>query len=171
MHTPAPRALAPRTTSVTYPGTTEQIRAVRADLRGLLGDCPMADDVILCASELAANAAIHSRSRMRGGTFTVRTTISPGNYAWVEVEDSGGPWTSAISDPTRRHGSTSSVPSPATGASTGTTPSASSGQDSTGPAMRDSAPVSPVLPLCGEDFLYDHQGRARSAPDPVVSAR
>src|SRR6266478_3363036 len=43
-------------------GTTEQIRAVRADLRGLLGDCPMADDVILCASELAANAAIHSRS-------------------------------------------------------------------------------------------------------------
>jgi hypothetical protein len=32
---------------------------------------------------------------MPGGTFTVRTTISPGNYAWVEVEDS---------DPTRCHG-------------------------------------------------------------------
>jgi hypothetical protein len=61
MQTPVPRALAPRTASVTYPGTTEQIRAVRADLRGLLGDCPIADDVILCASELAANAAIHSR--------------------------------------------------------------------------------------------------------------
>jgi anti-sigma regulatory factor (Ser/Thr protein kinase) len=104
MHPPAPRALAPRTTSVTYSGTTEQIRAVRADLRGLLHDCPMADDVILCVSELAANAAIHSRSRMPGGTFTVRTTISPGNYAWVEVEDSGGPWTPANSDPTRRHG-------------------------------------------------------------------
>ena len=41
---------------------------------------------------------------MPGGTFTVRTTISPGNYAWVEVEDSGGPWTRAISGPTRRHG-------------------------------------------------------------------
>jgi len=104
MYTPAPRALAPRTTSVTYPGTIEQIRAVRADLRGLLGDCPMADDVILCASELAANAAIHSRSRLPGGIFTVRATISPGNYAWVEVEDSGGPWAPAISDPTRRHG-------------------------------------------------------------------
>jgi anti-sigma regulatory factor (Ser/Thr protein kinase) len=104
MHPPAPRALAPRTTSVTYPGTTEQIRTVRADLRGLLGDCPVAHDVILCASELAANAATHSRSRMPGGTFTVRTTISPGNYAWVEVEDSGGPWTPAINDPTRRHG-------------------------------------------------------------------
>lgn len=104
MHTPVPRALAPRTASVTYSGTTEQIRTVRADLRGLLGDCPMADDVILCASELAANSAIHSRSRLPGGIFTVRATISPGNYAWVEVEDSGGSWAPAINDSTRRHG-------------------------------------------------------------------
>jgi anti-sigma regulatory factor (Ser/Thr protein kinase) len=104
MHTPASRALAPRTTGVTYPGTTEHIRAVRADLRGLLDDCPVADDVILCASELAANAAIHSLSRLPGGTFTVRATISPGNYVWVEVEDSGGPWVPAISDSTRSHG-------------------------------------------------------------------
>ena len=81
--------------SVTYPGSTEHIRAVRADLRALLGDCPMADDVILCASELAANAALHSRSRLPGGTFTVRATISPGHYAWIEVEDNGGPWTPA----------------------------------------------------------------------------
>ena len=38
-------------------------------------DCPRADDVILCASELAANAALHSRSRLPGGTFTVRATV------------------------------------------------------------------------------------------------
>jgi serine/threonine-protein kinase RsbW len=104
MHTPVPRALAPRTTSVTYSGTTEQIRMVRADLRGLLGDCPMADDIVLCASELAANAAIHSRSSLPSGTFTMRTTISADNYVRVKIEDSGGPWTPAISDPTRRHG-------------------------------------------------------------------
>ena len=104
MHTQAPRVLAARTSSVTYPGTTEQIRSVRADLRGLLGDCPMADDVILCTSELAANAAIHSRSRLPGGIFTVRATVSSGNYVWVEVEDSGGSWTPATSDPTRCHG-------------------------------------------------------------------
>ena len=88
MHLPAPRALAPGTTSVTYPGNTERIRAVRADLRGLLHDCPMADDMILCASEIAANAVIHSLSGLPGGTFTIRATISPDNCAWVEVEDS-----------------------------------------------------------------------------------
>jgi hypothetical protein len=104
MHTPAPRALASRTTSVTYPGATEHIREVRADLRALLGDCPMADDAILCASELAANAAVHSRSRLSGGIFTVPATVGPGNYAWVEVEDSGGPWAPVITGRTRCHG-------------------------------------------------------------------
>jgi anti-sigma regulatory factor (Ser/Thr protein kinase) len=103
MHMPAPRALA-LATSVTYPGTIEHIRIVRADLRAILNGCPMADDVILCASELAANAAIHSRSRLPGGTFTVRVKISPGGYAWVEVEDDGGPSTPAIRDSTERHG-------------------------------------------------------------------
>jgi hypothetical protein len=60
MQTPAARALALRTTGVTYPGSAEHISAVRADLRPILRECPMADDVILCASELAANAALHS---------------------------------------------------------------------------------------------------------------
>ena len=99
MHTPAPRTLALRTISVTYPGTAEQIRVVRADLRVLLGDCPIADDVILCASELATNAAIHSRSRLPGGTFTVRANINPGHHVLIEVEDNGGPWTPAVCEP------------------------------------------------------------------------
>ena len=72
MHTPVPRTLRQCTTEVTYPGGTEHIRAVRAGLRAILDDCPRADDAILCASELAANAAQHSRSRLSGGTFTVR---------------------------------------------------------------------------------------------------
>lgn len=104
MHTPAPRALAPRTSAVTYPATPRHIAAVRASLRDLLRDCPMADDVILCASELAANAAIHSHSSLPGGTFTIRATISPGRCARIEVQDNGGPWTPATSDPDRYHG-------------------------------------------------------------------
>jgi anti-sigma regulatory factor (Ser/Thr protein kinase) len=104
MHTPAARALALRTIGVTYPGGIEHVRAVRADLHALLCGCPRTDDVILCASELAANAARHSHSRLPGGTFTVRATVSPGRFTRIEVEDSGGPWTPAITDPTGHHG-------------------------------------------------------------------
>jgi anti-sigma regulatory factor (Ser/Thr protein kinase) len=100
MQAPAPRTLVLRTTGVTYPGSTEHVRSVRADLRALLRDCPMAEDVILCASELAANAALHSLSRLPGGTFSVRALISPGQHARIEVEDQGGPWTPAVSEPT-----------------------------------------------------------------------
>jgi anti-sigma regulatory factor (Ser/Thr protein kinase) len=104
MHTPASRALSLRNSAVTYPGSAEQIRAVRADLRALLDGCPMADDVILCASELAANAALHSRSGLQGGTFTVRASVDLGHRVQVEVEDQGGPWTSATTDADRPHG-------------------------------------------------------------------
>ena len=77
---------------------------VRADLRTVLGDSPRADDAILCASELAANAALHSHSRLPGGTFTVQAIISPGRYARIEVRDNGGPWNQAMVDPARHHG-------------------------------------------------------------------
>src|SRR5215470_7344374 len=95
MRPTASDALAPRTSEVTYPGAAEHIRAVRADLRLLLHGCPMADEVILCASELAANPALHSNSRLPGGTFTIRATINPGRHVRVEIEDDGGPWTPA----------------------------------------------------------------------------
>jgi anti-sigma regulatory factor (Ser/Thr protein kinase) len=64
----------------------------------------VADDVILCASELAANAAIHSRSRLPGGTFTIRTAIRPEEYVLIEVKDNGGRWAPATSNRTEYHG-------------------------------------------------------------------
>lgn len=104
MQPPAPRALASCAASTNYPGSADQVRAVRADVRAVLRDCPAVDDVILCASELAANAALHSRSRLPGATFTIRIMISPGHYVRIEVQDDGGPWTPAASDPTSHHG-------------------------------------------------------------------
>lgn len=104
MYTPAARALALRTSGITYPGSIEHVRAVRADLRALLRDCPRADEIVLCASELAANAALHSHSRLPDGTFIVRATVIPTYYVRIEVEDNGGPWTGDMSDPTGRHG-------------------------------------------------------------------
>jgi len=104
MQTPARRTIGLRTTEATYLGGTEHIRAVRAHLCAVLDGCPRADDVILCASELAANAAQHSRSRLPGGTFTVRAIISPDHYARIEVQDNGGLWNQGMIDPIRHHG-------------------------------------------------------------------
>jgi anti-sigma regulatory factor (Ser/Thr protein kinase) len=42
--------------------------------------------------ELAANAILHSDSGHPDRTFTVRATLYPGDYAYVEVIDRGGPW-------------------------------------------------------------------------------
>ena len=100
---PAPATPRQRTTTRTYPGDTAQISAVRADLRDLLRDCPVADHVILCASELAANAARHSDSCMPGGHFTVRATTRPGDYAQIEVTDDGGRWAPGT-HPSQHHG-------------------------------------------------------------------
>ena len=104
MTTPRSRALALCATASTYPGRAEHVAAVRADLRLLLADCPIADDVVHCASELAANAVRHSQSRLAGGSFIVRTEIYPGDYVWVEVEDEGGTWLEAARDLERGHG-------------------------------------------------------------------
>jgi anti-sigma regulatory factor (Ser/Thr protein kinase) len=91
MHTPA-TAPCLRTTQTTYPGALETISRVRADLRVILDGCPAADDAIMCASEMAANAAQHSNSRRPGGTFTVRVYVCPRDCIHIAVRDEGGPW-------------------------------------------------------------------------------
>jgi serine/threonine-protein kinase RsbW len=94
------------TSFATYPGTAEHIRAARVGLRTLLVNCPRADEIVLCVSELATNALQHSRSRLADGSFTVRGKAAPGDYCLIEVQDDGGPWTPAVTDPGRGHGLT-----------------------------------------------------------------
>ena len=62
----------------------------------------LSDDLVLITSELATNAILHSRSGRPAGSFTVRVTLYPDDYAWVEVIDQGGEWASDH----RRHGLT-----------------------------------------------------------------
>jgi anti-sigma regulatory factor (Ser/Thr protein kinase) len=69
-----------------------QAREARRFLAAILDGRPGADDAVLCLSELAANAAIHSDSRRPGGHFTVRTEMRD-DHLRVEVHDEGGPWT------------------------------------------------------------------------------
>ena len=92
-------ALDLRACAATYPGRPKHVRQVRADARGLLAGFPATDEVILCLSEMATNAVLHSDSRRPGGTFTVRIENSPGAYIRFEVEDDGGPWLAAAPDP------------------------------------------------------------------------
>jgi len=73
----------------TFHGRADQVQQVRHEVAGYLGECPVADDIVLIASELAANAILHTQSR--GSTFTVRCHASPGQVR-IEVEDLGGPW-------------------------------------------------------------------------------
>lgn len=76
-----------------FPASADQIRQARNFAARLLSGWPVADDAILCVSELAANATIHSDSRKPGGHFTVRAEIRPGERLRVEVQDQGGSWT------------------------------------------------------------------------------
>ena len=88
----------------TYPAKSQQVSTVRADLRAWLGACAELDDVILCASELATNAIIHSRSGELGGSITVTADLCAANCLRIEVHDSGGPWTQPTVAPDRPHG-------------------------------------------------------------------
>ena len=80
------------TWSRAFPGTPAQAREARRFLAAILDGHPAADDAVLCLSELAANATIHSQSGKPGGHFTVRAEIH-GDDLRVEVHDQGGPWT------------------------------------------------------------------------------
>jgi anti-sigma regulatory factor (Ser/Thr protein kinase) len=81
-----------------FPARPEQVSVARRFVAGCLGDTPVADDAILCVSELAGNCVSHSVSGSAGGTFTVRVEVHDGDYVWLEVADEGGPWRPSAPD-------------------------------------------------------------------------
>ena len=64
----------------TYPGRDQQVRHVRAALRPLLGDCPIADDVVLVMSEL-----FFPRFE------SVSPKVHPGSFSYLPAESSCRP--------------------------------------------------------------------------------
>lgn len=93
-HQPHPARDLPGTAAVpdyvsAFHGRAEEAARLRREIAGYLESCPVADDAVLIADELAANAILHTRSR--GSTFRIRCQLSPGT-ARIEVEDLGGPW-------------------------------------------------------------------------------
>ncbi len=79
----------------------------------------MADDVLVCASELATNAVLHSHSRLAGGTFTVRGKVNPGNYFWLESKTKAARGLQRSPIPSAATDSTSCAAWPTTGVSKG----------------------------------------------------
>jgi anti-sigma regulatory factor (Ser/Thr protein kinase) len=98
VRTQTPKAPKAITFESAYPGTADQTKQVRADLARMAGDCPVLDELVLLASELATNAIRHSRSGHPDRTFTVRATLYPGQCVWVEVADYGGTWVADQAD-------------------------------------------------------------------------
>ncbi|MEU6033816.1 ATP-binding protein [Actinomadura sp. NPDC047616] len=76
----------------TYPGLPSMVPAIRAFVRGLLGDTPRTDDAELVVCELATNSLRHTPSGGDGGKITVAVTVRAG-YTRVAVSDPGtGGW-------------------------------------------------------------------------------
>jgi anti-sigma regulatory factor (Ser/Thr protein kinase) len=68
-------------------GSHHEVRNVREFVAQAVDGSPVADDVILLTSEVAANAVVHTASG-KGGTFTV--VVQPGDrVVRVEVHDGG----------------------------------------------------------------------------------
>jgi hypothetical protein len=70
-----------------FPGEERQLSLVRRWLESLLPDCPPRDDVLLIATELGANAVLHTASG-RGGHFVLEVTWEEA-VVRVAVEDGG----------------------------------------------------------------------------------
>ena len=101
---PQGTALSPRVQrEQVLPARPDQVQVARAFIAAILPACPAAGDAVLCVSELATNAVLHSASRHPGGTFTVRAIIFD-HHARIEVEDDGGVWDEHPHRDSRPHG-------------------------------------------------------------------
>ncbi|MGH3189755.1 MAG: ATP-binding protein [Streptosporangiaceae bacterium] len=78
----------------------EEVSRVRREIARYLGECPVTDNMVFIAGELATNCVLHTHSR--GRLFRVRCELSPGSVR-IEVEDMGGPWRQRKQDD-RPHG-------------------------------------------------------------------
>lgn len=88
-------ATAPKTRI--FGGYPQEIRSVRDFVRAAVHGCPVADEVILLASELATNAVLHTASGA-GGTFSVCVHVRD---SWVrgEVHDLGSDAAPSVRQP------------------------------------------------------------------------
>lgn len=78
--------------SITLLATLGEVAEARRFVASFVNDPTLVNDAVLCVSELAANAVIHSNSRFPGGRFAVAAErYSDGRFR-IKVLDQGGRW-------------------------------------------------------------------------------
>lgn len=88
---------------VTLPATSDQIAEARRFLTGFVADPALAGDAVLCLSEVATNAVVHSNSRGAGGRFTISAQLQGDGVLRIEVADQGGRWVERTKPEGQRH--------------------------------------------------------------------
>jgi serine/threonine-protein kinase RsbW len=91
--TPASAFAAPKRSSITLLTTGGEIAEARRFVAAFVDDLTLAADAVLCVSEVATNAVLHSNSGVAGGRFTVSAECYSDGRLRIEVEDQGGGWT------------------------------------------------------------------------------
>jgi hypothetical protein len=81
-----------------FAGVPAQVAEVRRFVAYLLDGCPARDALVPCASELSANAVVHTASG-HGGSFMVEVTYPRPGVARISVTDAGGPTKPAAGAP------------------------------------------------------------------------
>ena len=75
----------------TFEALPSRVGDARRFLASILSDSSLTGDALICLSEIATNAVLHSNSGQPHGAFTVRVSLGKSTLR-VEVEDQGGPW-------------------------------------------------------------------------------
>jgi anti-sigma regulatory factor (Ser/Thr protein kinase) len=69
-----------------FPGLPLQLAQVRRFVARALDGCPVLDEAVLCVSELASNAIVHTRTG-QGGRFEVVVWRGPGSACVAVIDD------------------------------------------------------------------------------------
>jgi anti-sigma regulatory factor (Ser/Thr protein kinase) len=93
----------PQRARITLPATANQIAEARRFVVDFVGGATLAVDAVLCLSELATNAVVHSNSRRAGGRFTISAELYRDGCLRIEVEDQGGRWLEQAKPEGQRH--------------------------------------------------------------------
>jgi serine/threonine-protein kinase RsbW len=93
----------PHSGIINLPATPSQVAEARRFAASFLADPALAADAMLCLSEVAANAVIHSDSRYPGGRFTVSVERHSEGHIRIEVHDEGGRWIERAKPEGQRH--------------------------------------------------------------------